>query len=173
MFYLSDVVAAQKVVDALARAKVPLKDLREWQSVDRNAFQNGLPRSSLSTLRIGVLKAFLITMTGSWDEPALQCARMLAQLPSLQDICFSTTGDGPEDISDIFDALSDHKQLRRVEFSTACGVCEEDLVKFVEVHTNSLRCLILDGIALIGSWFTILRSIAHATKGGLEYFRAR
>lgn len=131
MFYRSNVVAAQKVVDALAKAKVPLKDLRVWQSDDQNASQNGLPWSSLSTLRIAVPKAFPITMTRSWDDPTLQCARMLAKLPNLQDICFSTTGYRPEDISDIFEALSDHKHLRRVELTTAWGGCEEDLVKFV------------------------------------------
>jgi hypothetical protein len=46
-------------------------------------------------------------------------------------------------------------------------------VDFVEIQADSLRCLIFDQLALHVSWSGTLRSIADATQGHLEYFRAR
>lgn len=147
-FYRSDIVTAQKVVDALARAKVPLKDLRIWQSDKQDTFRNVLSWPSLSTLRIAAPPSIF---TDSDNESTLQCARMLAKLPNLQDIYISTTEWVPNNICDIFDALADHKRLRRVELTTGWRVSKKDLVKFVGVHAHSIRYLIFDDLILMGS----------------------
>jgi hypothetical protein len=84
-----------------------------------------------------------------------------------------TTINDRLDTSMYLDALVNQTKLQRCQLVGAWNLVEEDLVRFVELHANSLRCLILDDSVFLGNWSTTLRAIGKATAGKLEYFRAR
>lgn len=99
---------------------------------------------------------------------------MLPKAISLKDLALTSPGYDPYQLtSALFQALAEHKMLRRICFSGTRDLSEDALVAFSQLHAHSLRCIILDHVYLIGSWSNALGEVALATHGKLKFFRAR
>ncbi|KAH7086089.1 hypothetical protein BKA63DRAFT_32583 [Paraphoma chrysanthemicola] len=97
----------------------------------------------------------------------------LRKMPNLEDLSLNLQSGVRESSAGVLAALNKNQNLRRVSLTGPWNITQQALIRFLTTHTLSLRCLILEGSTLWGSWRTILNTISGLPRGTLQFFRAQ
>jgi hypothetical protein len=168
--YNPSYLEVDEVIAAFGGSRVALPTLRLYSA---GKISPGiLLHHSLTTLRITNRSGWRDDWENSQGQVCLP--DLISSMPTLADFAFvSYKGEGGyyEDGDDFLTTFEEHKKLRSFRLFEYWNVRESCFEAFVKPHCNTLRSLVYEDCHLVGDWRSLLKAVAPACKGKLEFLR--